>query len=101
MAKVNYPCPCDACPKNDECKRMNCEKWRIWFLWSWKRTRHMLLKPKQQRDAWRYPHPDEVRRFAEHSPCEKCEREKCNKPCLWYFDWYNARMEIARKKAGL
>jgi hypothetical protein len=36
-----------------------------------------------------------------HSPCEKCVATDCDTPCSIYLRWYDARIELARKKAGL
>ena len=34
--------------------------------------------------------------------CDKCSaQERCDIPCKAYLQWYNARMEITRKKVGL
>jgi hypothetical protein len=71
-------------------------------LWWWKRFRYRLLKRNSEKcNSWRYYHPDEVIRIVEHPPCEKCLRKDCNQPCKNYLSWYDMRMEIARKKAGL
>lgn len=44
-------------------------------------------------------HPDEHRRYLRQHPCEDCKAKSfCDQPCLVYLQWYNARMEAARKR---
>lgn len=55
---------------------------------------------KKSAGKFRYEHPDIVRRYLAHSPCEKCKHNKtCDTPCDAYLNWYDARIAYARKKA--
>ena len=104
MAATKRPSPCLNC-KNENEKTCNhgyeCEEWKRWFCNEWKRLKALLKVPTRKLNAWRYYHPDEVRRIVNHSPCDTCLRKECDTPCPSYICWYNMRIEIARKKAGL
>ena len=43
-------------------------------------------------------HPDEHRRYLRNSPCTTCAGEAhCDQACEVYLQWYNAKLEAARK----
>ena len=98
MASI-YPSPCLSCKRAEGCygyttfggERRWCSKYEIWFKWWWKYF-VKTFAPAQKPAAMDL----RVR------PCDKCSVEdRCDKPCPAYLRWYNARMEIARKKVGL
>ena len=104
---TDYPHPCDTCEEAATCVRGNgCDKWRIRYLYRQKQinahARARTTKSLATQKAFAYEHPDLVRRYITHGPCEKCKAAKvCDTPCPAYLRWWDARMEIARKKAGL
>lgn len=104
-----YPSPCLKCDK-DYCKKCGdhykeCAEWLTWFRWWWNRFRVTFTaapKKVQENDKFCYSHPDQVKRYLKLGPCAVCSAEQnCDTPCKAYLRWYNGRMEIARKKAGL
>ena len=104
----HYPNPCDICQKGNICTmRYGCEEWRIRYLYRQKQINaysRKLMRPKttEYRKVFAYEHPDIIRKYLEHSPCEGCkEVEVCDTPCPAYLHWWNARMEIARRRVGL
>lgn len=104
---MNYPSPClkcerEACKKNGSQFR-ECREWLTWFRWWWKRFRTYSWDEVQRKgDKLHYAHPDEIRRVLQRNPCEGCRAERgCEIPCRRYLAWYDARMEIVRKKAGM
>lgn len=102
--EYNYPNPCDTC---EECINSHgCEKWKIRFLTVWKQIaaypRRQAKKNQKSRNTFQYEHPDRIRYYLGKSPCEGCKQEKlCDTPCYKYLNWYNARMEVLRKKYGM
>lgn len=106
MEKRNCPNPCDKCDY-EGCRRRGthykaCPRWNHWFLWWWKRFQDIYNRRKSVVEKFRYLHPDEVRRYLQRSPCSGCsDQKKCDVPCEAYLKWYNARIELARKRAGL
>ena len=89
-----YPSPCLKCNRADTCKgyygnakyRVWCKDYEVWFKWLWKYFRKALgveVKPKID---------------PERKPCERCSADGiCDKACLAYLKWYDARMQIVRK----
>lgn len=103
MAANRYPSPCDKCEKN--CG-VGCLDWKIRYLYRQKQINayaRKVLQPKPHNpNKFTYEHPDRVRCFLTDGPCKGCSLEKnCDTPCGAYLRWYDARMELARKKAGL
>lgn len=106
----NYPSPCLKCDK-EYCKKggsnhKECAEWLTWFRWWWKWFRTNLPKAeaarKERANKFFYAHPDEIKRYINGDPCEGCALKKnCDIPCNAYLRWYDARMEITRKKVGL
>ena len=104
---IKYPSPCLKCSK-EYCKNggsnyKECRAWITWFLCWWKHFRSVFVPTPalQQADPnkFTYAHPDETERYLRTSPCESCYAvQTCDVPCKAYLGWYNARMEIVRKK---
>lgn len=45
-------------------------------------------------------HPDEHRRYLRQHPCGGCPAEPfCDRPCEVYLKWYDAKLEVARKRS--
>ena len=99
---MNYPTPCISCAKVLNCKNISCcHDYKKWLNSWWKYFQGMFRKPVK-RDKFRYEHPDRIRRQLQKSPCDKCRiAETCDRPCQEYLRWYDARMEVVRKKVGL
>lgn len=102
-----YPNPCDTCVEAETCVRGNgCEKWRIRYLYRQKQINaHANAQasriPTVQK-TFAYEHPDLIREYIAYGPCKGCRAEAvCDTPCLAYLRWWDARMEIARKKVGV
>ena len=110
IMESKYPCPCLNCDR-ESCKEngsqfRECRKWLTWFRWWWKRFRGALkVVPQEQStntEKFYYSHPDHVKRYLQFGPCAGCSAEQnCDTPCKAYLRWYNARMEITRKRVGL
>lgn len=101
---MKYPSPCDTCQKT--CPGRGCEAWLIRYRYRQKQINafaERLYKKRQARvEIFRYSHPDEVRRYIANGPCVGCKAEHvCDTPCPRYADWWDLRMEIARKKVGM
>ena len=104
-----YPNPCLRCDKeycrNGGSNYQECALWLTWFRWWWKRFNSILNEPQKKKfdndHKFCYVHPDEVKRYLQRSPCKSCSADKnCDIPCRVYLQWYNARMEAARKNAA-
>lgn len=100
---MNYPSPCEKCDKEYGCD--GCEAWEIRYRYRQKQINAyaaQVAQPvivKQPENKFCYEHPDIVRQYLKKHPCEDCVRQSwCNIPCQVYLHWYNARMEIVRKK---
>lgn len=96
-----YPNPCDACAVCTN--TIGCEAWRIRFRYRQKQINAYARKiapPKQEnRQVFRYEHPDIIGRYLEKGPCEYCDAEKiCDTPCVLYWRWWDARMEWLRRR---
>ena len=97
---LNYPTPCTVCAKAEICKTNGCGEYRKWVNSWWKFFKGMFRKPVK-RDKFRYEHPDHIRQYLQKGPCDKCKAaDLCDNPCQAYLRWYDARMEIVRKKVG-
>lgn len=82
-----------------------CEAWRIRYLYRQKQinanARAQAAKGLSTQKAFAYEHPDLVRRYIADGPCKGCKAAKaCDTPCPAYLRWWDARMEIARRKVG-
>lgn len=100
---MNYPSPCEKCDKEYGCG--GCEAWEIRYRYRQKQINAYAEKLSQAVTAklpenkFCYEHPDHVRQWLKDSPCKGCKAEDfCNRPCKIYLHWYDARMEIVRKK---
>ena len=105
----NYPNPCDSCEKEGttSCNFRSCADYHMFMNTMWKRYRAYPLRKihaerqKAEGRFLRYEHPDVVRQYLTHSPCEGCQFELlCDVPCGAYCCWWDARMEAMRKKYG-
>ena len=101
---MNYPSPCDTCDKGYGCP--GCKKWEIRYRYRQKQINAYAkqaylakVKPLPE-NKFCYSHPDEVGRWLKESPCTGCNAEAfCDTACPVYLRWYDARMQIARRKA--
>ena len=99
-----YPNPCDTCQDAASCKLSNgCADWIIRYRYRQKQINAFaqnLLKAKPTGETmFAYRHPDETRRYLADGPCKGCNAEQvCNVPCRAYLQWWDARMQIIRKK---
>ena len=108
MAKNKYPCPCNSC-ENSGCRNGGgyysklCQKYQDWIAYWWRRFKRDFYVParKPQRTSFAYAHPTEIEDYLKHSPCDNCKAANCDIPCPEYLRWYNARLQVARKKVGL
>lgn len=100
----NYPNPCVTCDEAGTCVRgYGCEEWRIRYLYRQKQinahAKRRAEKPPVQKTKFVYEHPDLIRRYIANGPCKGCKVESvCDTPCPAYLRWWDAGMEIARKK---
>lgn len=103
---MKYPNPCENCSKrNLKCR--GCDKWLIRFRTIWKqfngypgRVYKKIASTKRQNFI--YSHPDEIRRYLETGPCEKCKNTaECDNPCVDYWIWWDARMEWLKRRWGI
>ena len=109
MKYPEYPSPCLKCERAEVCQangyHKNCQVWHMWWLWWWKYLQQNLGKeePKsKERNKFRYEHPDIIRKELAKNPCDSCFRKEfCAKPCYKYLAWYDAWVEIARRRLGM
>ena len=106
MAANNYPSPCEKC-KNVNCSaglsvaHKTCNAYRTRLCWLLKRARAALYAEKKaKKEMFRYEHPDMIRKYLQEGPCGRCTVANCDTPCGAYLRWWDARMEVARKKVG-
>lgn len=100
---MNYPSPCEKCPRDGSCG--GCLKWEIRYRYRQKQINAYAkgagaVKVKTvPENKFCYSHPDDVRRWLKESPCNGCHANAfCDTPCPIYLRWYDARMQIARRK---
>ena len=103
---MNYPSPCDKCEKCTS--PQGCEAWLIRYRYRQKQINACARKLFEQPSPpppvkyFTYSHPDDVRRFLRTHPCKGCPLEPtCDTPCGLYLHWYNARIELARRRAKI
>lgn len=109
MKQPNYPSPCLKCEKEERCFRQgrheDCQDWRKWWLWWWKYFQNNLGKDDpagKKCNKFRYMHPDHIQKELAKHPCDSCFRKEfCTKPCYKYLAWYDAWVEIARRRLGV
>lgn len=101
---MNYPSPCEKCDKGYGCA--GCKDWEIRYRYRQKQINAYArgacaVKVKTlPKNKFCYSHPDDVRRFLKASPCTSCSADAvCDTPCPAYLRWYDARIQIARRKA--
>lgn len=100
---MSYPNPCDTCP---QCTCTNgCDRWQIRYRFHQKQINAYARQVVEQsaspeeKTIWVYPHPDEARRYLDTNPCVVCMcRDWCDQICKVRADWWDARMEILRRK---
>lgn len=99
---MKYPNPCDTC--NHCVKPTGCDKWKTRYRYRQKQINafaKMQGRPKIKKDdsKFRYEHPDIIRRYLKHGPCEGCKiKDDCDTPCSAYWSWWDARIEWLREK---
>lgn len=102
-----YPNPCDTCKTAASCNLgYGCADWQIRYRFRQKQinayARNLLQVKNTEQTKFVYQHPDVILRYLADGPCKGCNAESiCNTPCSAYLCWWDARMEIARKKAQL
>lgn len=94
--------PCETCTRS-EYGCTGCDPWRQYYGQKQSRINAYARQLYQPRVAsstkFCYAHPDEVRRYLRHSPCESCQANNiCDTPCAAYLRWWDARMEYMRRK---
>lgn len=58
--------------------------------------------PCDTRKKFCYEHPDTARKYLEEGPCKDCQfRLLCDVPCVAYYNWWDARMAVLKKKYGM
>ena len=97
--------PCDTC--GESCGCAGCGKWKKWYR---QRQRAINAYAKEAcavkerplpENKFCYNHPDTVKRWLKNGPRAGCNAEAvCDTPCPAYLRWYDARIEIARRKLG-
>lgn len=102
--KYNYPNPCDSCAIS-ECRKGNgCAKWQVRFLTIWKQfNTYQMRQYRKDRTHKKfcYEHPDLIHRYLKDGPCKGCQFEAlCDVPCTAYWCWWDARMEVLKRKYG-
>lgn len=96
------PSPCEECRRAGRCRDMGCKQYRAWIDAQWQRLNGRFMEAYGaglSSDKFYYAHPEEVRRYLRQGVCHGCPAERvCGSPCPVYWRWWDARMEIARKK---
>lgn len=99
---MKYPNPCDTCIR---CVNLRgCDRWLTRYRYRQKQINafaEQLMRPKTKIDnsKFRYEHPDVVRRYLKHGPCEQCKvKDLCDTPCAAYWNWWDAKMEWLGRK---
>ena len=104
---MKYPNPCDTCEKAGTCALgYGCAEWQTRYLYRQKQinahANAQATRTPTVQKTFAYEHPDLIRRYIADGPCKGCRAEQvCDTPCPAYLRWWDARMEIARKKVGL
>ena len=98
--------PCNDCWREAVCDA-GCEAWHGYYLHRQRRINSFAKRlyrggaVSPAREVFAYSHPDAVRRYLRVSPCAGCPlEENCGCPCGRYLHWYDARMALARFRAG-
>jgi len=101
-----YPNPCDTCKSAASCRLgYGCTDWQIRYRYRQKQinayARNLLRVKITEQTKFVYQHPDVIRRYLAEGPCKACKAESvCDTPCPAYWRWWDARMQIIRKKVG-
>ena len=100
---MNYPSPCEKCHREGKCG--GCNDWKIRYRYRQKQINAFAKKSYEvkvrplPKNKFCYNHPDHVKRWLRESPCTGCHAETvCDVACPAYLRWYDARMQIARRK---
>lgn len=98
----DYPHPCDKCEK---CAQpYGCDEWKMRFRTIWKQFNTYPLRQYKKRKTstkFAYEHPDMIKRYLDEGPCKRCQFEQvCDVACPRYYGWWDARMEVLRKRYG-
>ncbi|MBO4938885.1 MAG: hypothetical protein J6C98_07800 [Oscillospiraceae bacterium] len=102
---MSYPDPCNVCTKA-RCVTNGCVDWRIRYLFRQKQINlyaRKLLQGGSHKtgEAFRYEHPDIIRRYLKNGPCRGCNAEAvCDTPCPAYWRWWDEKMEEFRGRLG-
>lgn len=96
---MNSPClSCTRVRDPQNCENKLCKDWQAWFIDRWETMReHVRLEMEQTTTVElgvplggeRYPHPDVIREYLDHDPCDRCPCQKgaCHKPCPARIAW--------------
>lgn len=102
-----YPNPCDSCHRCDTCRDFRgCTDYLKRFYTIWKQfnsypARIYKKVKNMKREKFVYEHPDIIRQYLQKGPCEECHRaETCENPCVEYLLWWDARMELLKRRWG-
>lgn len=96
---ARYPSPCDKCKLKDNCTRYRtCQPWKTRYLY-----RQAQINAFAERLQKKPPASSiRKRKTIPEGPCGTCQySETCNRPCSARLNWWDQRMQLLRKKAGL
>ena len=102
--------PCLYCgrvrdPKN--CENKLCKDWQAWFISRWDAMRLQIRQEMEHSGASqagvplggeRYPHPDAVREYLDHDPCDRCPCPNglCQRSCPAKAAWQEKVRGVVR-----
>ena len=96
---MNSPClECTRVRDPQNCENKLCKDWQAWFIDRWETMREHVREEMEQVTAVeigvplggeRYPHPDVMREYLDHDPCDRCPcpKDVCHKPCPARIAW--------------
>lgn len=103
--------PCLTCTRvsdrvNCTYARYDCGVWADWYTKKWEAARRDAFRAsvvcEEDKSAisvggFKYSHPDHIRRFLAHKPCEKCGYEDiCVEPCSSLVVWESMKKKAVR-----
>ena len=99
----NYPNPCDTC---EHCgSPSGCDAWKTRVRTIWKQFNSYAIRQYKKRKKFEnfvYEHPDLTKKYLADGPCKGCQFEAlCDVPCTAYWCWWDARMEVLKRKYGM